>query len=158
MSEANEIKRCKNEEHPLYSAWKNMRQRCRNPENKDYKDYGGRGIYVCPEWEDFWTYVNDVESLSYAYEEGRSIDRVDNNDGYYLKNVRWATNSEQQRNKRRYGKGYTFVKKQKNKPWRVQLSVDGKVKNFGSFATEEEAKTEANKIKKMLEKSRCEID
>ena len=47
--------------HPLYKTYTGMKQRCYNPNHKNYADYGGRGILVCPEWlDDFWSFVADV--------------------------------------------------------------------------------------------------
>lgn len=83
--------------HPLaYRSWKDMRQRCGNKNNKDYKDYGGRGIVVCDEWNSFERFFSDMgERLL-----GQSIDRIDVNGNYELSNCRWATNRQQQLNKR----------------------------------------------------------
>ena len=78
-----------------------MRARCNNPNNKSYKNYGARGITVCDEWNrDFQTYWNYVSKLDHYGEEGYTLDRIDNNKGYEPGNVRWATKSEQERNKR----------------------------------------------------------
>ena len=146
-------------EHPLYKKWKSMRYRCRTKTSADYKNYGGRGIDICPEWDDFWVYVDDVESLPHAYEEGRSLDRANNDKGYWPWNVRWATAEEQQSNRRQfkfYGKGYTFHKAHKNrkKPWWVTFRVDGKQKSFGYFATEEEAKAKVLELRQTMSASR----
>lgn len=83
----------------LHSIWVMMRQRCYNINNKDYCNYGARGIQVCQEWrKDFegfneWAYNN-------GYESNLSLDRVDVNSNYQPDNCRWATIEEQANNKR----------------------------------------------------------
>lgn len=74
-----------------------MRNRCSNPRNKSYADYGGRGIVVCDEW------MNDFEkfrdwSNEHGYSNGLSIDRMNNSKGYSPKNCRWTTREEQNNN------------------------------------------------------------
>jgi len=79
--------------HPLYSVWTGMKSRCSNPNNKSY---GGRGIKVCPEWNDFSSFFRDMER---GYEAGLSIERVDNNGDYCKANCIWATDKTQSRNR-----------------------------------------------------------
>jgi hypothetical protein len=84
---------------PLYKIWLSMKQRCSNPKNKNYSSYGGRGITVCEEWKtDFNQFYAD---MSPSYKKGLSLDRKENNDGYYKTNCRWVTPSEQAKNQRR---------------------------------------------------------
>lgn len=87
---------------PVYGAWCNMRKRCSDPNHKLYKYYGGRGITVCEEWNNsFLEFYNYVSKLDHYGEIGRSIDRIDNDKGYFPGNVRWATAKEQANNQRR---------------------------------------------------------
>lgn len=87
---------------PTYGAWCNMIQRCTNPNHASYKYYGGRGITVCKEWRnDYASFYNFVSQLEHYGEKGRSLDRINNDDGYYPGNVRWATAKEQANNKRK---------------------------------------------------------
>lgn len=82
----------------LYKQWTAMKGRCQNPNDKQFHLYGGRGIFVCKEWSDsfeaFALYVGEKPP-------GMSLDRINNNDGYYPGNVRWATASQQLSNTRR---------------------------------------------------------
>jgi len=84
--------------HPVYHAWAAMKARCSNPNHKAWKNYGGRGIAVCPEWrESFQTFFADMGS---SYQEGLSLERVNNEEGYHPVNCRWATSPEQNMNRR----------------------------------------------------------
>ncbi|APF21215.1 hypothetical protein [Clostridium butyricum] len=76
-----------------------MINRCCNPNNKRYYDYGGRGIKLCSEWRN--KYKNfEKWALNNGYSDDLTIDRKDNNKGYYPKNCRWITRKENSRNMR----------------------------------------------------------
>ena len=79
-----------------YMAWSNMRTRCLNTKHKKYKDYGGRGIIVCEEWNSFEQFLSDMGTAP----KGHTLERIDNSSGYYKNNCIWATHAEQSRNKR----------------------------------------------------------
>lgn len=110
--------------HPLYSRWVGMRQRCNDSNTGRYHRYGGRGISIDPTWSDFWQFVQDV---GLPPGPGYSLDRIDNDGNYEPSNVRWATSSEQNLNRSKpaekpmperciHGHVYVpkYVKKKKN--------------------------------------------
>lgn len=85
--------------HPLYPMYGAMIQRCHNVNNAQYKNYGARGITVCDEWrESFEAFVRDMGERP----DGFSIDRIDNDKGYFPDNCRWADWMTQAQNRRGY--------------------------------------------------------
>lgn len=130
---------------PEYQCWGDMKDRCFNEKNPHYKDYGGRGITVFPEWvasfESFYKYIGERPSNKY------SIERVDNDKGYEPSNVKWATRSEQVLNRRKSkGKAsdYRGVSKSgQNGRWRSAIRLPkeegGSWIYIGVFSSEVEA-------------------
>lgn len=82
---------------PEYVVWKGMRQRCNDPNHKNYSDYGGRGIRVCKRWDSFELFYQDMGPRP----KGRmTIDRKNNLGHYTPSNCRWSTMKTQNNNRR----------------------------------------------------------
>lgn len=106
----------------FYGIWNAMKQRCSNPNNCEYMNYGGRGITYDPKWEDFLGFYDDMYTSycvhSEMYGETRtSIDRIDPNKNYCKDNCTWATPLEQSNNQRR----------------NLLLTIDNQTKTFADW-------------------------
>lgn len=121
----------------MYKSWADMKSRCYNPKCKSYKDYGGRGISVCYEWqESFESFF--MWAMTHGYKEGLEIDRIDVNGHYEPENCKWSNESEQSFNQRpqegqKYPAGISWKKKDKI------FSVDICGEHLGSTKSLEEA-------------------
>lgn len=92
--------------HPFYRRYRNILSRCYNKNSPKYKNYGGRGITLYDKWRDSMNGFNEfakyISSLPDAGKPGLSIDRINNNIGYEPGNLRWASASTQNKNRRHF--------------------------------------------------------
>lgn len=119
-----------------YNAWRAMKERCLNPRHKYFSYYGGAGIGFEPRWADFDNFLSDMGDAPH----GAQIDRIDPNCGYTKENCRWVTPSENNANRRPWGKsGFKGVYTRPSGNFAAVLRVDGRTVTIGTFATPEEA-------------------
>lgn len=120
---------------PTYNSWSDMLQRCNNPKNIAYKNYGARGITVCDRWLKFENFFKDMG----VRPEVLTIERVDNNLGYFKENCCYDTRTNQSRNQRlnkRNKTGVAGVTWHKGlKKWRVNIER----KHIGVFLNLDDA-------------------
>jgi hypothetical protein len=94
------IKKINNKIKSIYQTWKDIKQRCYNPNNKDFKNYGYRGIKLYSEWINNYNLFQEwILSNIGDRPLGLTLDRINNNGNYEPNNLRWATSSQQQKNK-----------------------------------------------------------
>jgi hypothetical protein len=82
-----------------YTAWRNLKNRCLNPNGQDFRNYGGRGITLSDQFAN--SFEEWLREVGYAPTKNHEIDRIDNSKGYMAGNMRWVTRKQNQRNTRR---------------------------------------------------------
>lgn len=137
--------------HPLHNIWKGIHNRCRNHNDRAFRNYGGRGIKVCERWENFQKFYDDMFP---SWIIGLTIDRIDCDGNYELSNCRWISRSEQSKN-RRCADQWGFKKSPistntsgirgvswcvRDQKWMANICVNRKQKNIGRFVSKEDAK------------------
>lgn len=125
----------------LYRVWRSMKERTLNKNSKSFKNYGGRGIRVCKEWEkNFGVFFQ--WSIKNGYSESLTIDRIDNNGNYEPSNCRWASRVVQARNTRKIRStntsGYRGVSKTKE-GWASRIMSNREAIHLGTFQDKESA-------------------
>jgi len=103
---------------PEYRVWVSMKDRCTNPNNRSWPDYGGRGIRVCRQWiRNFESFIADMGRRP---SPEHTLERIKNDEGYRPENCCWATRTEQQRNTR----------------WSRMLTINGRTQSLSAWAEE----------------------
>lgn len=87
-----------------YQSWMTINARCNNPTHKKYKYYGGRGITVCERWGTFINFLEDMGDPPVVFGRRLTLERKDNDKGYYKDNCKWASYTEQNNNRGNYVK------------------------------------------------------
>lgn len=121
-----------------YAIWKEMRRRCKNLNCTSYKDYGGRGISVCPRWDtSFLAFLEDMGERP----DGLSLERIDNDGNYCPENCKWGTRHEQACNQRpkKNKTGHPGVVATPYNKFTASIQSHKKKKYLGTFNTLEEA-------------------
>ena len=117
--------------HALYGVWRNIRQRCENPKNDNFKYYGARGIFVCEEWRQSPALFIEW-ALSHGYAPELEIDRRDNDGPYSPQNCRYVTSAVNMHNSRRTKRSLEQVREikqrissgQRNRDIALHLQID----------------------------------
>ena len=120
IRQSREVKRSKHN-HGLsatnvYFVWKTMRQRCLNPNSRDYKWYGAKGVTICFAWDNPVAFCE--WAIASGYQEGATIERIDSDGDYSPENCTWLTIQEQQQNKSNV----------------IRLEYEGKVKTLSEWS------------------------
>lgn len=109
----------------LYMVYHGMKARCYNQNNRDYKHYGGRGIKICNEWEDYTVF--EEWAIANGYKQGLTIERIDVNGDYCPDNCKWITQQEQTRNKRTTVYLIAFGKTKPLLEWADEYGISPKI-------------------------------
>ena len=128
-------------DRPEYAIWSKMRDRCQNPRNPSYQKYGGRGVSVCPEWEDFAVFMVDMGDRPTPK---HTLERVDVDGDYCVSNVIWTDDMSRQafnqnlKSNNTSGKSGVYWRKDR-RVWVAETFHSGKYIMHGSFKNFEDA-------------------
>lgn len=125
---------------PEYRAWAGIKNRCNNPNTRDYHYYGGRGITVSDDWVN--SFHNFLLDMGMRPNGNYSIDRIDNNKNYTKDNCRWASKRTQVLNRRTFkNNSHVFkgMSKTKSGKWQARIKNNGKLIALGTFLCEYDA-------------------
>ncbi len=128
---------------PEFNAWRSIIDRCTNQNCPQYINYGGRGIKICDRW--FSSVVNFCEDMGKRPSKDYSIDRIDVNGNYEPSNCRWATKSQQGKNRRCSKKTQSLID-------RVTTSSNNRWEVTHRFKRQEQAEEFAIKVKELYDK------
>jgi len=133
-------------QNTLYPIWRAIYNRCNNPNNHAYVNYGARGINLSEEFHNSQCFFEYVESLPNYSLPAYTLDRINNDKGCCRGNLRWASRTEQTRNRRTFksntsGNKAVYFKNDhfRKKPWYASITINYKQIRLGYFATKEEA-------------------
>ncbi|MCL2377816.1 MAG: AP2 domain-containing protein [Defluviitaleaceae bacterium] len=132
-----------NTRNKIYNSWRGMKERCLNPNNMHYENYGGRGIRICDEWLNASNFI--AWALKNGYKEGLTVDRINNDGNYEPSNCRWTTHGEQAKNRRETKNKTSGVcgiyrdARDKSVRYRPYIFANGKNIWLGGYATLDEA-------------------
>lgn len=130
-----------------YQIWCDVKQRCSNIKNRSYKNYGGRGITVCDEWKE--SFLNFYRDMGPRPSKNHSIDRIDNEKGYFKENCRWASHTTQSNNKRIQKRNISGCKgvrwRKERQKWESKITVNKTVFYLGLFSDLKDAIEERKK-------------
>ena len=131
------------ENHPDYSRWLSIKQRCLNPNSTNYPRYGAKGVTLASEFETFSIFADYIAQLPKYGQSGLSLDRIDGTKGYERGNLRWGSQSLQLANQVSSGKGtnrYTGVNwSVTHNRWIARVTLEGKQLFSKVYMTQEEA-------------------
>jgi len=124
---------------PTYNTWENVIQRCTNPNNTNYKKYGGAGIVVCERWKSFTNFLQDMGERP----EGTTLNRINGAKAYSKETCEWATMRRQSFDKRPNKRSKTGVsgvrRNREDTKWRSTISFNKKEIPLGTYTDFEEA-------------------
>jgi len=119
--------------NPLYTIWADIRTRCTNANRPCYKNYGGRGIKMCPTWQGPGGFLKFAADVGERPSKDYSIDRIDNNGHYEPGNIKWSTRHEQTANQRTNNEHLGISWYRPTEKWMARIKVNKKQYFLGYY-------------------------